>query len=310
MHREIVASADSCEEVSSPSPGRRRRRTRRATARRRRAASPSRAASGAAGAGRTSDLLGTTKVYTVDDGSLGVAGRSVVATRQRPVHHEAVAQRFQRQAAHRRQRRPRQLQVVGALLHEPRDAHRHDQLGHADHRPSRPGAKPAHQSPRARLGDPLVHDRIDRAGSQRRSTLGPLRAQARLHRRLRPLRGGVAGRRVLRLGDRAHRVAAGPGGGRRAALRQRPGDRHRRLPEPPARRRHGHQHDDRRRRAGPRARPRWRARGHLLAVGVLVQRAAEPRRRAVGVRSCSTRWAGATRSAGSTWPARSPSSSA
>ena len=40
----------------------------------------------------------------------------------------------------RRQRRPRQLQVVGAVVYEPRDAAGDDQLGNADHRAPGPRA--------------------------------------------------------------------------------------------------------------------------------------------------------------------------
>ena len=72
---------------------------------------------------------------------------------------------------HRRPRRARLLQVVGAVVHQPGDAAGDDQLGHADHCAAGPRAELAHQPARARVGDPRVHDRLDRARAQRRQAV-------------------------------------------------------------------------------------------------------------------------------------------
>ena len=100
---------------------------------------------------------------------------------------------------------------------EPGHAAGDDQLGHADHRPARPRARAGHQHPRARLGDPRLHDRLDRARAHGRAAVGPLRAQARLRRRLRRLRARLAGRRLRRQRHRADPVAHRPGHRRRAS---------------------------------------------------------------------------------------------
>ena len=86
-------------------------------------------------------------------------------------------------------------------------AARHDQLGHADHRAARPRAQPPHQPARAGVGDPRLHDRLDRARAERRPAVRPVRAKEGLHRRLRAVRAGVAGRRLRRQRHRAHPVA-------------------------------------------------------------------------------------------------------
>src|ERR1039458_1098098 len=71
----------------------------------------------------------------------------------------------------RRRRRPRELQVVRALLHESRDAARGDQLGHFDHRSARPRALAARQPAGARVGDPRLPDRRHGARADGGSTV-------------------------------------------------------------------------------------------------------------------------------------------
>ena len=77
------------------------------------------------------------------------------------------------------------------------------------------------------------------------------------------------------------RIVQGIGGRLPVRQRRRAGDR--RLPARAARARHGHQHDDRGRRARHRAGARRGAGLDLLALGLLVQRAARARRRALGL---------------------------
>ena len=64
-----------------------------------------------------------------------------------------------------------------------------------------------HQHPRARVGDPRLHDRLDGAGPHRGPAVRPVRAQAGLRRRLRGLRARVAGRRLLARRDDPDRLA-------------------------------------------------------------------------------------------------------
>ena len=187
-----------------------------------------------------------------------------------------------------RPRRPRLLQVVGAVVHEPRDAAGDDQLGHADHRAARSGAESPHQPARAGLGDPRVHDRLDRARAERRAAVGSVRAQEGLHRGLSRLCRRLAGRGLRRQRHAADPVADPPGHRRLVPVRQRRGDRHRRLPARAARPGDGHQHDGRRHRTRDRAGPRRRPGGDLLALGVLVQRSVCADREPVG-RSCPAR---------------------
>ena len=174
--------------------------------------------------------------------------------------------------------------MVGALLHEPRDAARHHQLGHADHRPARSRARAAHHAARPRVGDPRLHDRLDRARPHRGPAVRPLRPQAGLRRRLRRLRAHLAGRRLRRERHGADPVADPPGHRRRVPVRQRRRARDRRVPARAARAGDGHQHDDRRGRPRARAGAGRRARLDLVAVGVLVQRPVRARRRRVGLR--------------------------
>ena len=172
--------------------------------------------------------------------------------------------------------------MVGALLHEPRDAAGGHQLGHADHRAARPRALAAHEPARAGLGDPRLPDRRHRAGADGGAPERPVRAQARLRRRLPRVRAGLARGGLLSGRDRADPVARPAGHRLGLPVRQRRRARHRRLPEGAARLGDGRQHDGRRRR--PRARPgaRRRAGRDLLALGVLVQRPARARRRRLG----------------------------
>ena len=173
--------------------------------------------------------------------------------------------------------------MVGPVLYEPRDAARDDQLRNVDHRAPRPRESPAHEHPRAGLGDPRLHDRLDRAGAVLRAPVRPVRAQAGLRRRLRGLRARVARRRVRDRRDAADPLARPPGARRRVPVRQLRGARHRRVPARAARARDGDQHDGGRDRAGDRPGARWRAGRDLVAVGVLVQRPARAARVAVGV---------------------------
>ena len=112
--------------------------------------------------------------------------------------------------------------MVGALLHQPRDAAGGDQLGDADHRPAGPRARARHQPAGTGLGDPRLHDLLDRAGPHRRPPLRPLRPQAGLRRRLPRLRRRLARRRLLRRRHPADPLADPAGDRRRLPLRQRP----------------------------------------------------------------------------------------
>ena len=95
----------------------------------------------------------------------------------------------------RRPRRSRLVQVVGAVVYQPGDAAGDDQLGHADHRAARSRAEPAHEPARARVGDPRLHDRLDRARAERRPAVGPVRTQEGVHRRFPRVRARLARRR-------------------------------------------------------------------------------------------------------------------
>ncbi len=172
--------------------------------------------------------------------------------------------------------------MVGADLHQPRDAAGGDQLGHVDHRPAGPRALARHQPAGTGLGDPRLHDRLDRAGPHGRSALRPVRPQAGLRRRLPGLRRRLARRRLLGRRHPADPLADPAGHRRRLHLRQRPGAGHRRLPARAARPGDGDQHDGRRDRPGDRAGPGRRPGGDRLAVGLLVQRPPGPRRRRLG----------------------------
>ena len=102
--------------------------------------------------------------------------------------------------------------------------------GHADHRPAGPRARAAHQPARARLGDPRLHDRLDRARAHRRPAVRPVRPQARVRRRLPGVLAGLA-RRRLRGGRHAADRVADPAGDRRGVpVRERGRARHRRVP--------------------------------------------------------------------------------
>ena len=168
----------------------------------------------------------------------------------------------------------------------------------------------------ARLGDPRLHDRLDRA---RRSTAGRLsdlfgRKKAYVGG-VRRVRARLARRRLLGSGTAADPVADRAGHRRRVPVRQRGRARDRRLPEGAARPRDGDEHDGRRRRAGASARcsaARW---SRSLALGVLVQRAARARPARSGAGSCCASWRGRTRVRGfdllgtaTSWPG-SPGSS-
>ena len=172
--------------------------------------------------------------------------------------------------------------MVGPLLHQPRDAPGGDQLGNADHRPPRSRAGARDQPAGTGLGDPRLHDLLDRAGADGRSPFRPLRPQDRLRRRLRDLRPRLPWRRLRCRRHPADPLADRPGDRRRLHLRQRPGPRHRCLPPRPARAGHGDEHDGRRDRVGDRAGPRRRPRLDLLALGFLVQRPARLCRRPLG----------------------------
>ena len=172
--------------------------------------------------------------------------------------------------------------MVGPLLHQPRHAAGRDQLGDADHRPPRPRAGARHQPARTGLGDPRLHDLVDRAGPHRRPALRPVRAQERLRRCLRDLRRRLARRRLRRRRHPVDPLADPAGDRRRLHLRQRPRPRHRCLPPRAARPGDGHQHDGRRDRSGDRPGARRRPGRDLLALDLLVQRAARPARRALG----------------------------
>ena len=111
-------------------------------------------------------------------------------------------------------------------------------------------------------------------------------------------------------GHRADPLADPAGDRRRLHLRQRPRPRHRRLPARAARAGDGHEHDGRRDRARDRPGPRRRPGRDLLALGLLVQRAARARRGALGGADPARALRAATPSAASTSAAPSPSSSA
>ena len=175
-----------------------------------------------------------------------------------------------------------QLQVVGAVVHEPRHAARRDQLGHADHRAARPRALAAREPAGARVGDPRLSDRRDRARADGRTAVGPVRAQARLRRRLRRVRGGLARRRFLARRDRADPLAHPAGHRLGIPVRERRRARDRCVPQGGIGPGDGRQHDGRRDRARARPGARRRARGDQLALGVLVQRPARARGRRLG----------------------------
>ena len=172
--------------------------------------------------------------------------------------------------------------MVGPLLHEPGHAARGDQLGDADHRATRPRAVPAYEPAGARLGDPRLPDRGNGAGADGREVERSVRAQACLCRRLRPVRARVAGRRLLAERDRPHPVEDPAGHRLVVPVRQRGRARHRRIPQRETRPCDGSEHDDRRDRPRAGARAGRCARRDLVALGVLVQRPARPRRRRVG----------------------------
>ncbi len=134
----------------------------------------------------------------------------------------------------------------------------------------------------ARLGHSRLHDRLDRAGADGRTAIRPLRTQARLRRRLRAVRARLARRRLLVRRNRADPVADRPGNRRQPAVRERRRACHRRLPARAARAGDGHEHDGRGRRARARAGARRRTRHDLLALGLLVQRAARSRGQHLG----------------------------
>ena len=201
--------------------------------------------------------------------------------------------------------------MVGAVVHEPRDAARGDQLGHADHRAARPRALAAHEPAGARVGDPRLPDRRHRARADGRAAERPVRAQARLRRRLPAVRARLARRRLLARRHGPDPVADPAGDRLGVPVRQRRRARHRRLPEGAARPGDGRQHDGRRDRPRARAGARRRARGDLLALGLLVQRAARARRAPRGAaRSCASWPSRDYRARLSTCSARAPSWSA
>ncbi len=168
-------------------------------------------------------------------------------------------------------------------MHQPRDAARRHQLGHADHRPARPRALAPHEPARARVGDPRLPHRRHRARAHGRAPVSDLFGRKRAYvGGFVAVRARLARRRLLPRRDRADPLADPAGHRLRVPVRQRRRARHRRLPQGGARPGDGRQHDGRRDR--PRARPgaRRRARRDLLALGVLVQRAVRARRRRVG----------------------------
>ena len=182
--------------------------------------------------------------------------------------------------------------------------------GTLDHRPAGPRAGARHQPAGTGLGDPRLHDLLDRAGPHRRPPLRPLRPQARLRRRLPDLRPRLARRRLRRRRHPADPLADPAGDRRRLHLRQRPGPGHRRLPARAARAGDGDQHDGRRDRAGASARcwaaPWSRSPGNGSSGSTC--RWPSPARSGRGS-SCASCPA-ATPSAASTSAAPSPSSSA
>ena len=125
----------------------------------------------------------------------------------------------------------------------------------------------------ARLGDPRLHDLLDRARAVRRAGCRTCSGASR-PTSLGFVLFGLASLGAGFSGDGTElilwRIAAGHR--RRVPVRQRRRARHRRVPARAARAGDGHQHDGRRRRARDRAGARRRAGRHLLALGVLVQR--------------------------------------
>ena len=167
-------------------------------------------------------------------------------------------------------------------MHEPRHAARHGQLGNADHRAARSRAQPAHDAAAARLGDPRVHDRLDRARAHGGTALRPVRPQDGIRPRLPRLLPRLARRRVRRQRHRADPLARPAGCRRRVPVRERRRARHGRVPAARARARDGDEHDGRGGRARDRTGARRRARRDRLAVGLLVQRPARPARLRLG----------------------------
>ena len=212
----------------------------------------------------------------------------------------------------RRRRRPPQLQVVGPVVHQPRDAPGDDQLGHADHRAARPRARAAHQPAPARLGDPRLHDRLDRARA-RRPAACPTCSAART-----PTSRGFVAFALASLG-----AGFAADGTQLILWRDPPGHRRARScsPTPP---RSSPTRSPSASSAWPWARTRWSppsglvlgpvlggvAGLDLLAVGVLVQRPVRPRRARSGAGSSCTSWPSPTSSAASTCSARPRSWSA
>ena len=129
----------------------------------------------------------------------------------------------------------------------------------------------------------------------------PLRAQERLRRRLRRLRARLAGRRLRRLDGTElilWRIVQGVGARVPVRERRRAGDR--RVPARAARRGDGDEHDGRRGRARARPGAGRRARVDLVALGVLVQRAARRWPARCGAGWSCTSWPSPTPCAGST----------
>ena len=161
----------------------------------------------------------------------------------------------------------RELQVVGAVVHQPRDAAGDDQLGHADHRPARPRARAGHQL--LELVWVILAYMI--ASTVLVLTAGRL---SDLFGRKNAYVGGfvvfaarLARRRLRRQRHRADPLAHRPGHRRRLPLRQRRRAGHRRLPARAARPGDGDQHDGRRGRARDRPGPRRRARRRSPGTG-------------------------------------------
>ena len=119
-------------------------------------------------------------------------------------------------------RRARALQVVGAVLHEPRDAAGDDQLGDADHRPARPRAR-ARTSLLQLVWVILAYMIASTVLVLRRGRLSDLFGRKqRLRRRLRRLRARLARRRLPGQRHRADPVADRAGRRRRRSCSRTP----------------------------------------------------------------------------------------
>ena len=168
-------------------------------------------------------------------------------------------------------------------MHEPRHAARDAQLRHADHRAARSRAEPAHDAPAARLGDPRLHDRVDRAAPQRGAALRSVRPEERLRARLHRLLARLARRGLRRQRDAADPLARSCRGSAARSSSRTPARSSPTRSREGARPRDGDERDGRRGRARHRPGARRRARRDRVALGLLVQRPARPDRLRVGL---------------------------